>query len=285
MPVSWSGILPNRVLGHITTAEFVENAKDLGSQLQVSHDPSFVCNLIREKHSSVTPLCVLVDGEPGSGRTSFIQCICQKLISESFVNESGILYIDVKRGCDQSTLHSLISTIARERQDTGTASLLQQASVEQPSKDEAIQLFVKDNFNLICIDRSGYHDAGVISDLLSILGAGEVSIPIIAVSTQNVGSQLQEGVNMEAVRISGMKEQYSKELLSATGLQFSDMEAARIFSCLSGNPVAIRLFLQYCAEFCLSKQDAAQTADMFDESHQNGQVRGAVNRVFGIILS
>lgn len=201
------------------------------------------------------------------------------------MKESDILYINVRPGCDRHSLYHLIGTIARDKQDIDTASFLSQSTVKIAKKNKVLQLFLKANFKLICVDRSC--DDGVFwSHFVSILEDGELCIPVIAVSTVNSGPPSPQLLySVHEVQVKGLKEEAAKALLNEYCSSLSNAQVARICNELSCNPVAIRLFGHFLVEFSSSMQDFTEHIQALSDTQQTGQSERPVDAVLKCIFS
>ena len=111
------------------------------------------------------PACVVVYGEPGSGRTTLLSNVCHTLLERN-LKQSEICGLRVRAGCSVQSLWNFLSGISKDIQDKDTASLLLQSSAKLSRKYKAAKAFISSNFKLVCID-DVYSDGGLVWSHLS----------------------------------------------------------------------------------------------------------------------
>ena len=201
------------------------------------------------------PTCVVVYGEPGSGRTTFLSKVCDTLLERN-LKQSEICGLRVRAGCSAQSLWNFLSGISKERQDKATASLLLQSSAKLSKKYEAAQAFISSNFKLVCID-DVFSDGGLVwshlSQLLPKIKAHVVvskrkEAPLIqsTLTEQTVLSVELKGIGMDS-----LKQFLSNKL---PHWKLSDDQLLRICTMLNGNPASLQILTNAVNEFKLPSE-------------------------------
>jgi len=199
------------------------------------------------------PICVVVYGEPGSGRTTFLSKVCDTLLERN-LKQSEICGLRVRAGCSTQSLWNFLSGISKDRQDKATASLLLQSSVKLSKKYKAAQAFISSNFKLVCID-DVYSDGGLVWSHLSQL-LPKIKAHLVVVSTRQeallIQSPLTEQtvlpVELKGVGMDSFKQSLSNKL---PHWKLSHDELLRIYTMLNGNPTSLKILTNAVNEFKL----------------------------------
>lgn len=210
------------------------------------------------------PTCVVIYGEPGCGRTTFLSMVCDGLLQNS-LKHSEICGLKVRAGCSAQSLWNFFSGISKDRHDKDTASLLLQSSAKLSRKYQAAQAFISSNFKLVCID-DAYADCGMVWSHLSQL-LPEIKVHVIAVCTRKElvpllhTTQLTE-LNVLSVELKGICVDSFKQSLSQKlpDWDLSGEELLRICTILNGNPTSLKILANAVNEFKFSPQ-------MFDSEY------------------
>ena len=210
------------------------------------------------------PTCVVIYGEPGCGRTTFLSMLCDGLLQNS-LKYSEICGLKVRAGCSAQSLWNFLSGISKDRHDKDTASLLLQSSAKLSRKYEAAQAFILSNFKLVCIDDT-YADGGRVWSHLSQL-LPEIKAHVIAVCTRKElapllqATQLTElnvlSVELKGICVDSFKQSLSQKLPDCA---LSEEELLRICTILNGNPTSLKILANAVNEFKFSPQ-------MFDSEY------------------
>ena len=217
-------------------------------------EPSISLESIIDHFNGKDPACVVVYGEPGSGRTTFLSKVCDTLLERNLIKQSEICGLRVRAGCSVQSLWNFLSAISKDRQDKETASLLLQSSAKLSKKYKAAEAFISSNFKLVCID-DVYLDGGLVWSHLSQL-LPKTKVCVIVVSTRKEAPLIQStvteqtvlSVELKGIGMNSFKQSLSNKLPDWT---LSDDELLRICSMLNGNPTSLKILTNAVSEFKL----------------------------------
>ena len=221
------------------------------SDFEPSNSVESIIDLFDEKDRA----CVVVYGEPGSGRTTLLSKVCDTLLERN-LKQSEICGLRVRVGCSAQSLWNFLSGISKDKQDKDTASLLLQSSAKLSKKYKAAQAFISYNFKLVCID-DVYSDGGLVwSHLSQLLPKTKAQCHVIVVSTRKEAPLIQSTVTEQtvlSVELKGIGMDSFKQSLSSKlpDWMLSDGELFKICTMLNGNPTSLKILTNAVNEFKL----------------------------------
>ena len=236
---------------------FQDNSKrNHNSDLELSSSQESIIKHLKVKFKLSEPSVVLLYGEPGCGRTTFLHESASALLGSS-LKDSEILGVRVRPGCTVESLWNYLSEISKDKQDKDTASLLSQSTAKLRKKYKAAQAFISSHFKLVCVD-DAYSDGGIVwTHFLQVLH--NVNTCIIAVCTRKevplleatLTEQTSLLVELKGISIDSFKKSLDHEL---SNWSLNEEQQLKIFSMLSGNPTALKIFVNVVNEFKVSSQ-------------------------------
>lgn len=225
------------------------NRMHQNSEFELSNSLESIIDHLERKD----PTCVVVYGEPGSGRTTFLSKVCDTLLERN-LKQSEICGLRVRAGCSAQSLWNFLSGISKDRLDKATASLLLQSSAKLSKKYKAAQAFISSNFKLVCID-DVYSDGGLVWSHLSQL-LPKIKAHVIVVSTRKEAPLIQStlteqtvlSVELKGIGMDSFKQSLKNKL---PDWKLSDDELLKICTMLNGNPTSLKILTNSVNEFKL----------------------------------
>ena len=236
-------------------------SRNASSDFDLSSDFEYVCRYLKGETSiGVLSPCVCVYGDLGSGQTTFLLKVCERLVGSHFVEKSEILGFRVRPDCNLQSLWNFLINLAKEKQERATVALLSQSTVTLKKKYAVAQAFISSNFKVICvdgIDSDGRVVWSHLSEILNKLNDQRVIIQVSRMGWNCLAWTLAEALFVE---VKGLTTAFCKNYIKTEcGLKMREEQISTVCSVTRNNPTALKLFCNAINKFQLS----SETVDLF----------------------